>query len=268
MPAAAESPGPLPMQAAFERLRGEIEHSAFGRPMVLASSDSEGHLQGDVHAVIAHPLALIARSLKGVDAWCDVLMLHLNVKRCEAQPATGALSLAIGRKYDQPPAEAQWLHFEMHTGAAAADYFQVRFDAASGPWDTRNYRLLFEAIPLDGHSSFVHLSYAFDYGVTARLAMGVYLATMARDKVGFTRVDAGADAKPIYIGDFRGVIERNAIRYYFAIDAFLDAAGLPPEQRVERRLRAWFDATESYPRQLHELGREDYLTMKRRELTQ
>lgn len=52
------------------------------------------------------------------------------------------------------------------------------------------------------------------------------------------------------------------MRYYLAIDSYLDAPG--PEQ-LEPRLAAWFDATEQYAKQLHEIEKSDYLAMKRRE---
>ena len=63
-------------------------------------------------------------------------------------------------------------------------------------------------------------------------------------------------------GGVRGVVERNTMRYYLAIDAYLDAPG--PQGR-EKRLGEWFDDTERYARQLHEMDRDDYLAMKRSE---
>jgi hypothetical protein len=65
-----------------------------------------------------------------------------------------------------------------------------------------------------------------------------------------------------YIGGVRGVVERNTMRYYLAIDSYLDAPG--PGQ-LDKRLGAWFDATEQYARQLHEVERNDYMDMKRHE---
>jgi len=73
------------------------------------------------------------------------------------------------------------------------------------------------------------------------------------------------DGKPIYIDGVRGVVERNTMRYYLAIDAFLGAASAPPAARLEKRLQSWFNAVEQYPRQLHELDRAAYLEMKRAE---
>jgi hypothetical protein len=63
----------------------------------------------------------------------------------------------------------------------------------------------------------------------------------------------------------RGMVERNTMRYYLAIEAYLGGLSAPPAQQLDKRLQAWFDATEKYPRQLHELDRSDYLDMKRRE---
>jgi len=61
-------------------------------------------------------------------------------------------------------------------------------------------------------------------------------------------------------------VERNTMRYYLAIDSYLGADSAPPAQQLEKRLRAWFDATERYARQLHEISRDEYMAMKRREI--
>jgi hypothetical protein len=70
---------------------------------------------------------------------------------------------------------------------------------------------------------------------------------------------------PDYIGGVRGVVERNTMRYYLAIDAFLSARRALPEAQFEQRLQAWFSAVERYPLQLHEVDRLAYLEMKRAE---
>jgi hypothetical protein len=76
---------------------------------------------------------------------------------------------------------------------------------------------------------------------------------------------AAPGAEPQYIGGVRGMVERNTMRYYLAIEAYLGALAAPPAAQLERRLQAWFDATEKYPRQLRELDRAAYLEMKQRE---
>ena len=63
----------------------------------------------------------------------------------------------------------------------------------------------------------------------------------------------------------RGLVERNTMRYYLAIDSFLGTGGAAPAARFEKNLQAWFTAVERYPRQLHEMDRDAYLEMKRAE---
>ena len=96
--------------------------------------------------------------------------------------------------------------------------------------------------------------------------METYLATVGSDKVGFTVTGKQADGQTEFIGGLRAVVERNTMRYYLAIDAFLEAEKAAPAERLERRLQNWFTATESYPRQLHEMDRASYLEMKRAEV--
>jgi hypothetical protein len=133
-------------------------------------------------------------------------------------------------------------------------------NAADGPYDTRDYSLVVEAVPLDARRSFVHMGYGFSYGTTGQLGMHLYLGTAGRDKVGFSREPGAADA---LVGGVRGVTERNTMRYYLAIQAYLAAPGAG---QLEQRLAGWFDATERYPRQLHEVDRDAYLRMKREEV--
>ncbi len=102
---------------------------------------------------------------------------------------------------------------------------------------------------------------AFGYGGASQFALTAYLATLGRDKVGFSPAD---NARGL-VGGLRGVAERNTMRYYLAIDAYLGSLATAQPQQLERRLATWFDATERYARQLHEVARDDYLRMKRNE---
>ena len=115
-------------------------------------------------------------------------------------------------------------------------------------------------------SSFVHLTYTYGFGALAKLATQAYLATAGRDKVGFTVTRRTADGRPVYIDGVRGMVERNVMRYYLAIEAYLGALSVPPAERTEKRLRDWFAATERNATQLHEVERDEYLAMKREAL--
>lgn len=58
------------------------------------------------------------------------------------------------------------------------------------------------------------------------------------------------------------------MRYYLAIQAYLEGATVPPAERIEWASTRWFDLTEQYALQLHEIERNDYLANKRREFLQ
>ena len=73
------------------------------------------------------------------------------------------------------------------------------------------------------------------------------------------------DGQIKYIAGLRGLVERNTMRYYLAIEAYLGALSAVPAARLEKRLTDWYAAVERFPRQLHEIGLQDYLEMKRRE---
>jgi hypothetical protein len=265
-PAHAQDAGAL--RAKHEALRGALANNPFGRPLVLESVQTSGTLKGDVYAVVEQPFLPLAHALQGTDHWCSLLLLHLNVKGCSAggQAPNEMLRLVVGRKFDQPLADGYVVAFRYSAPAAGADYVQVHMAADAGPLSTRDYQLALEAVALDPKRSFIHMSYSYGYGLAARIAMQAYLATLARDKIGFSTTGTGKDGKPVYVNGLRGVVERNTMRYYLAIEAYLGALQAPPNEQLEKSLQAWFDATERHAPQLHEMERDAYLTMKRREM--
>ena len=92
--------------------------------------------------------------------------------------------------------------------------------------------------------------------------MNAYLATLGKDKVGFSIESTQANGEPNYIQGVRGIVERNTMRYYLAIDAYLATLKEAPETQLEKRLQYWFDSTERYATQLHEVERTEYFSMK------
>jgi len=253
------------MQTRYEALRDDLARSPFNRPLVLQSTQSDNDLSGTVHAVVDRPFSVVGPALASAGHWCDLLILHLNVKACAARRSDSGEKLAtvLGRKVEQPTGDGYKVDFIYQVPAARADYLRVQMSADEGPLGTHDYRLTLEASPLEGGRTFLHMSYAYAYGTVARLAMEGYLSTVGRGKIGFSTTGKRADGSPIYVEGVRGVIERNTMRYYLAIEAFL---GAPAREQQERRLNDWFDATEKYAPQLHEVSREAYLTMKHHEL--
>ncbi len=249
-------------------LRDALSSNAFQRPLVLESSERADGLRGDIHARIDQPFEVVGAALQGVDRWCDILILHLNVKQCRGSNSktADALQLVIGQKHDQPLDQAYRFAFAYDVVASRPDYLQVQLSASEGPLGTSRYRIVLEVAALDARRSIVHLSYAYGFGLAARVAMQGYLATLGRDKVGFSVVGSKPDGQPQYIGGTRGVIERNTMRYYLAVEAYLGALSLPPAQQFEKRLADWHSGVERYPVQLRELERGEYVAMKREQV--
>jgi hypothetical protein len=246
------------------QLQARLARNDYQRPLVIESTERSGELQGEVYAVLQQPFSRVASELSSADNWCDVMMLPQNVKGCQA--AAEQLQVRIGRKHDQPLKDAHAVDFAYRVTARDTAFLQVQLDAEEGPVGTRDYRIVLEAIPLDAKRSFIRLSYSYGYGLAAKVAMQGYLATKGSDKVGFTVTGRAKDGSPQYVGNVRGVIERNTMRYFLAIEAYLGSLDVPESQQTEKRLHDWFAATEQYPRQLHEIEQAEYLAMKRKEL--
>jgi hypothetical protein len=238
-----------------------------GLPYHMVSTEGAGAVSGAIDAVLDTGFAPLAAALDSPARWCDVLILHINTKYCDAtSDARGTLlHVGIGKKYDQSAEEAYRVDFAFHVVARDPARLQVTLVAEHGPLGTHDYRIVFEAAPAGDARTSIRLSYAYAYGLVGELAMQAYLSTIGRDKVGFTVIGSQADGGPRYIGGMRGVVERNTMRYYLAIQAFIGALSAPVRARLDLSLRAWFAATERFPRQLHEIEQGEYLDMKHRE---
>jgi len=263
----ADASAAAALLAKYGKLQNQLVNNAFQRPLYLESSETSDGVAGNIYALVDYPFATAGAALNGPAHWCDILLLHLNTKYCRATTDShgSALRVYIGKKHEQPLNDAYQVDFAYRVAAATPDYLKVMLTAEEGPLSTRDYRIMLEAVPLEGGRTVLHLAYSYGYGLAGRLAMQAYLATIGSDKVGFTVADTRADGRPIYIDGMRGLVERNTMRYYLAIEAYLGALSAPPQARLEQSLRDWFAAIERYPRQLHELEQNEYLVMKRNE---
>src|SRR4249919_514570 len=250
---AAASPA-AGLQARHEALAGALAHNAFGRPLALESREESRRVSGDVYAVLDYPFATVSRAFASPRSWCEVLILHLNTKSCHAR--ADALAVRMGRKNAQGPDSGFALNFAFNADAPRPGYVAARASSASGPLGSRDYRIEMQAIPLAGGRSFMRLHYSYAFSGAAKLATNGYLATAGSGKIGFTREGRG------YVSGMRGAVERNTMRYYLAVDAYLASLAQPPGRQFSTRIEHWFDATERYRPQLHELERAEYLAMK------
>jgi hypothetical protein len=264
--AAATEAGSAPaLREQHQKLAAQLASSPLRRPMHLVSTETDGGLQGDVYAVVDHPLDKVRAALGNSAQWCEMLLLHVNNRRCRVsrEPEGETLTLSVVQHYDKPVEQAFELPFVHRTVSSSRDYLAVRLSAGEGPLGTSNYRVTLEAAPLSARQTFLHFGYAYDHNMVARLATQAYLATFGSHKVGFTVVGKTASGEPEYVRGLRGLTERNAMRYFLTLDAYLAGLTAPPAERADRRMRRWFEAIEQYPAQLHEVDLATYLENKR-----
>ena len=251
----------------YYRIEAKLERNSFGFPLFLESFERDDRVYVDVYGIFDHPFSSVVNVLKVSANWCDIVSLHPNVKACTYRELSGAwlLTFYIGRKVYQPPEDTRQVIFQYRNIVQQQGYLDIILSADAGPFGTKDHRMRFEALPLDGGRTFVHVSYAYSDSVALRLAEKVYFATLGRGKAGFTVTGTDRKGNPVYIGGPRGAIERNAVRYYLAIQAFMNTLRYPEERRFSMRTSEWYDLTTRYRKQLFEMEKVDYLTYKTKE---
>jgi len=253
------------LRTKYAEMGQQLGNNQFKRPLYLDSADSSSHVRGEIYALIAYPFAVVNEALNDPTHWCDVMLLHLYTKHCLAAVDKGSSSIEVnvGKKSYQLFDHVYHFDFSTSVPSSAPEYFDVTLKAKTGPLGTSDYRVLLEAVSVQAGQTFVHFTYSYAYDFVGRLAMETYLATIGSGKVGFTNTGKQSFGQSDYIGGVRGVVERNTMRYYLAIEAYLGALSVPPQEQAEQRLQSWFTSTEQYPRQLYEVDRATYLEMKR-----
>ena len=250
----------------YAMLKPQLTQNIYHRPLVFESSESGDIVSSDVYAVLDSPFSTVSATFKKPDLWCEVLILHLNTKYCQASPESAkptGLVVNIGKKTPQPLSDTFKLEFSHRITAESPKYLAVELHANKGPLNTTDYQLQLRAVPLLEGKTFINLRYSYGYGLAGKLAMQTYLSTLGRGKVGFTK--ATSDENSVYVGGMRGAVERNTMRYYLAIEAYLASLKHSSPQPPEARWQYWFDATEEYALQLREVDRSSYMVMKKNE---
>jgi hypothetical protein len=266
-PSIPEPDPALSLRDRYVALGEQLGQSPILQGLHLESAESARASRGDLYAVVGYPFALVSEAFANPENWCEALILHLNVKYCHAdvEGERRVLSVALGKKTEQPLSETHRVKFGYDVMLSGTDYMAVKLDARKGPLGTRNYHIALELIVLEGEQTFLHIEYSYSDGFLARLATRLYFATSGSAKVGFSKVGGKNSEPPHLVGGIRGALERNTMRYYLALEAFLSTVSTPAPQRFEESLERWYAATERYALQLHEVEHDDYITMKRNE---
>ena len=234
--------------------------------LILNSDFKHDRLSSDGVGLINFPLHRVIDALSQASHWCDFMLLTLNIKSCthEIERGVNYLTFYAGRKYYQPPEDSEQLRYRFEIEKKGANYFRIRLSAAEGPYGTSDYVIMLEGMTY-AQASLLRIYTAYTTSFWSRTGTRLYLSTLGAGKVGFS-MQGYTDGKPEYIDGLRGIVERNAMRYYLALKTFIETQGQPDDILFESRLSSWFDATEKFKLQLHELDKDEYVEFKRREL--
>ncbi len=258
---------PENLQNTYREIEALLNGGQFAIPMHLESLEERNALRGDVYGIIETPFMVLRDALVVPANWCDIVLLHHNIKACTSRRAKDKclLTFFTGRKFYQIPEEARPLTFDYQVIAETPEQVKVLLTADDGPMDTKDYRIELEAIPLSEGRAFAHFSYTYRYGAIGRMAIKTYFATLGRGKVGFSVIGVNGEGSKVYVGGTRGMIERNVVRYYYAIQAYLNTLQSPEHERFDQCMSQWYDLTDQHRRQLFEMKKKQYLDGKRRE---
>ncbi len=247
-----------------EEVAHRLEDVSAETPFYLQAESRHRVETGEAALYLPGSFDELSSALSEIATWCDILPLHLNVKACtfEAKGGESLLSVYVGRKFYQDPDDAFPIEYRF-SSEGSAGYLRVMLWADEGPLGTSDYSIEFEAMPVEG-KTFGRIQISEQQSWLSSKAMDAYFATKGAGKQGLTIIGHDESGEPLYTTGEHAAIERNVLRYYFAVVAHFEAMGDSPEERYHSSLEHWFAATEHYP-QLYELDRDEYLEGKRRE---
>jgi len=233
-------------------------------PFTLRSKDKNGVISASVQTFLPGiPYSIFARQLSRIEEWCEFVPLHLNIKTCSFQKhgEEQKLGFYVGAKGYRTPDQASLLLMKFHA-TMEEEVLLIHFSAKDGPYDSSDYDFSIRAIGIEG-GVYLEFDLSSVPGKVSSLA-NIYFLTVARNKMGFSKIET-VTGETKYIGGRRGAAERNVVRYLLAIQTYFATLEVSPKMRYEARLERWFDATQQYKRQLYEMDRETYLSIKKRE---
>jgi hypothetical protein len=251
------------LRARYEALLPVLEDSPFGVPLHLQSEDIDGHVGSEIHAVLDHEFEAFRAALRSPAGWCELISLHPFLRACTLDAADSPADLTVyhGSRKPAPLEKARRSQYRWERQVDASDFFKVAMQSDSQLVGTSDYRLTLEAIPLDNQRVFLRVGFSFRYGTFASMLMGTYF-TFMRGRPGFTVVDHTEEGEPVLVTGKVAALERNVMRFYLALQTYLEGTAQPEAERAEWRWRRWYALSTKYPRQLFDMEESVYMDRK------
>ena len=191
------------------------------------------------------------------DAWCQGFFANVYVKACYKNGKLLRIFYDNNDEY-QDLGDAFQFDYQVVEQTLNNQHLYISLRADSGPLGSEDYRLSIEAEAQSDSHTVLRLVYQSRYGFIARSALFVYLKTLGRDKIGFSR---DQQAQPV--AGVRGILERNAMRYLLALCAyFSNQNAVKP---LANTLKNWHDYATVFSQELQEIDWSDYQKLKLRE---
>jgi len=253
--------GREPLIDKYHKVEKELEKSTLAIPFYVESSVSKNASRVDIYGTINYPFGLIKNEFLVPTNWCEIVLPHPNIRACTHRKMndTWLLNIYNVKKFSRPLEDAYQMKFVYRVSELQPFYFDIALTAHEGPFHTRDHQFEFEAIPLNGGTTFIHFRYSFGYSSLGYFLMKIF----GGSKVGFSVIGTDSEGNPVYVGGLRGAVERDVVSHYLAILAYMDTLGIPAEQRFEKRISQWYALAALYKKQLLEMEKEEYLTYKR-----
>ena len=250
----------------YEAMRKSRSPLASSLPVYL-QTDKRGEqtsvsLIGRVH----FPYKSVEAVLQDSAAYCQFLPLMFNVKACvitDHEPVEKIRYYVAGKHYASPMTS-----YRLNTTWRVADRqpgrLHVLMQADRDGVGVSAYRVDLVIVPY-GEETLISVEALYAPGRLTRAATHTYVHLFARNKPGFTLVEAEKTGKREYITGFPAIIERSVVRSYLALDAYLGTQKVPASRRLDAQLQRWYSLNQPYRTQLYEMERDEYLSIKHRE---
>jgi len=246
------------------RLKNKDSVTLPGTRISLASSVHNEILSAEVSSILRTPFDTIVAALSQSNNWCQIMPLHFNIKACtyETLQDRDALTIYSGRKTYELPEDSFEMAYRFEIIRQDDSQLSLRLHADHGPLSTRDHLIELDVVRAE-EGSLLHFHISYQRSWLSSMLTNAYLSTLGRNKIGFSHSTQEGESRPVQ--GIKGIIERNAMRYQIAINAFLNTQSLPEVMRHEAALANWFKQNDSHPEQLHEMDEADYMEIKREE---
>src|SRR5205085_1479967 len=135
------------LRARYTELQDRLRDSAFGLALYVDSQQQPERLSGDLYGVINEPFATVRATLAERPQWCELLLLHINVKDCRTSTVErqDGIVLQLGGKNDVGGEGGTHLDYRFKVVASTADYLSIVLAADQRPFGPTDHRIALEA---------------------------------------------------------------------------------------------------------------------------